>query len=111
MIKQYPHKLYLEALPATNSTQDGDGNYDAQSSTPTLLGDCREETDGRGREIQGIDGKSYRYSSVIYLPKSAQDLRFGDVVFVRDAVTSTTNRIKGNVLKFDRGQLHCRIWL
>src|ERR1035437_9802323 len=99
-MKQYPHLLYGSTLSA-DSTRDGDGNYTAQTATSPLISVCREETDGRGQEIQGADGDFHKFSSVVYLPLSCPDVEFGRPVYVRDSSTATTDRAKGTVLKFD----------
>ena len=109
-MKQYPHLLYGSSL-ATDSTRDTSGNYVAQTATNPLISACREETDGRGQEIQGADGKFYKYSSVIYLPLTCADVEFGRPVYVRDSSTAVADRVKGTVLKFNRSQMHCRIWV
>lgn len=110
MVRQYPHTLYGESLSA-NSTRDGDGNWNSQSALTEELSSCREESDGRGREVQGADGKFHRYSSIIYLPKSCPDIEFGRKVFVKDTMSSTIYRATGSVIKFERNQLNCRIWI
>jgi hypothetical protein len=110
MIKQYPHVLYGVATPG-DSTRDTDGNWNTQVATTPLLSVCREETNGRGREIQGTDGKFYKYASVVFLPISCADIAFGRTVYVKDSTTATIERIRGTVLKFDRGQMHCRLWV
>lgn len=109
-MKQYPHLLYGVSLPV-DSTRDENGNYVAQIATNPLISNCREETNGQGREIQAADGKFHKYSSVIYLPLSCPDVEFGREVFVRDSSSATTDRIKGMVLNFDRSQMHCRLWV
>lgn len=109
-MKQYPHLLY-GASATGDSTRDNDGNWNTLTTTYPLISVCREETDGRGQEIQGADGKFHKYSSVIYLPLSSPDVEFGRIIYVRDSSTVTTDRIKGSVLKFDRSQMHCRLWV
>lgn len=108
-MKQYPHALYSDVL--SESTQDGDGNWSEQTLVPTLLSVCREETDGRGSEVQSADGNYHQYASIIYLPLSAPDIAEGTVIYVRNSSTATADRIKGPAVKFDRGQLHCRLWV
>lgn len=108
-MKQYPHFLYSDVL--SESTRDDDGNWSIQTPVPTILSACREETDGRGSEVQSADGNFRKYTSIIYLPKSAADVLEGTVVYVRNSESDTANRIKGPVIKFDRGQLNCRIWV
>jgi hypothetical protein len=102
--------MYTDILPQT-SQQDGDGNWNTQTSAATLLSRCREETEPRAREIQASDGKFYAYSSVIYLPKGTAPVAEGTEVYVKDTPADTRERIRGKVLKFDSGQLHCRIWI
>jgi len=109
-MKRYPHFLYGASL-ATDSTRDDNGGYVAQTATNPLISVCREETDGRGLEIQGADGKFHKYSSVVYLPLGCPDVEFGRPIYIRDSTTSTADRIKGTVLKFDRSQMHCRLWV
>ena len=110
MFSQYPHILYkLDA--SGDSTQDADGNFTAQTMTPSMVSLCREKTDGHGKELMGTDVKLHVYTSVIFLPVSCPDLLYGTIVYVRDSETATADRIRGPVLKFDRGQMHCRLWL
>lgn len=110
MIKQYPHFLYKSEVPA-ESSQDAGGNYSSQVIAPEKICECREETSGRGREIMGADQKLHVYASVIFLPVSCPDVSYGTVIEVRDNETDTAYRLKGEVIKFDRGQLHCRLWI
>jgi hypothetical protein len=110
MVKQYPHVLYTSEVPA-ESSQDAGGNYSSQVIALEKISECREETDGRGREVMGADQKLHVYTSVIFLPASCPDVSYGTVVEVRNRETDTAYRIKGGVIKFDRGQLHSRIWL
>lgn len=110
MITQYPHYLYTDTLPTT-STQDANGNWIPGTVVATLLSRCREETDPSAREIQAADGKFYAYSSVIHLPKGTAVITEGTEIYVKDSAAATRERIRGQVLKFDSGQLHCRIWV
>ena len=110
MITQYPHYLYTDQIPAA-STQDANGNWNSQTPAAVLLSRCREETDPRAREIQASDGKFYAYSSVIHLPKGTPAIKEGTEIYVTDSTTVMRERIRGKILKFDSGQLHCRIWV
>jgi len=111
MVKQYPHLLYGIPAAAADSSQDNSGNWTADTSASNKLSVCREVTDGKGRELQGADGKMHKYTSIIFTPRTCPDVPFGMVIYVRDTENSTADRIRGSVLKFDRGQLHCRIWV
>lgn len=110
MITQYPHYLYTDQIPAA-STQDANGNWTSQEPAAILLSRCREETEPRAREIQASDGKFYAYSSLVQLPKGTAPVAEGTEIYVKDLPESTRERIRGKVLKFDSGQLHCRIWV
>ncbi len=109
-ILQYPH--YLFVCESDNSTQNEDGTWSTDvTNTVRLHSRCREETDGRGSEID-IGGGTYRkYTSLIQLPKSAKRIEEGTEVFVANDTAGTDVRIRGTVLKFDAGQLHARLWL
>ena len=110
MITQYPHYLYTDTL-STTSTQDANGNWIPGTPVVTLLSRCREEAEPRAREIQAADGKFYAYSSIIQLPKGTPVIAEGIEVYVKTLSTDTRVRIRGQVLKFDIGQLHSRIWV
>lgn len=108
MVKQYPH--YLFAILGGDSIQDENGNWIVPDATPQFVSMCREETDGRGNEIQVAGGTFRKYSSLIQLPKGTPKIEDGTSVYVAD--TDGTNiRVKGISLKFDKGQLHSRLWV
>lgn len=110
MIKQYPHFLFVVQKP--ESVQDSEGNFVSGSSTTVLHSFCREETNGKGSMINGTDGRSIVYSSVIFLPRSAVKLAEGTQILIgNNEDPNTAIRIKGPILKSDEGQLHSRIWL
>ena len=112
-IKQYPH--YLFVITGGEAVQNEEGNFvvtgvELESETQ-FVSVCREETNGRGNELSVGGGKFYKYSSVVYLPKGSQHICEGSAVFVSDFADGSGVRIKGQSLKFDRGQLHCRLWV
>jgi hypothetical protein len=113
MVKQYPHYLYILTVPA--STQDASGNWvnnTGNSTSWTFHSVCREETNGKGSTINGPDGKSIVYSSAVYLPKSAGNIKEGATVVISQFNDPTDGvRIKGQALKFDNGQLSKRLWV
>ena len=110
-MKQYPHYLYVKVLGG-ESVQDADGNWVSQPDQLMLHSVCREETNGKGQMINGADGKSIVFSSVIYLPKSAARLKEGTEISVYEGIDATgVCRIRKQVLKFDVGQLGCRLWV
>ena len=109
-LKQYPHYLFVHVVG--DSVQDGDGNWTTPSDTWSLHSVCREETNGKGSQINGADGKAIVFSSTIYLPKIAQKIAEGAEILVSESNSAQgTCRIKKQVLKFDVGQLSCRLWV
>ena len=107
-VKQYPHFIFL-VTPA-QSEQNEDGDFVAGTPTNTLLSKCREETDGRGTEIQ-VGGIAHKVTSLIQLPKDCPDVSLGAKVIVADDADCSNVRITGVCLNFKRDQLHCRLWL
>lgn len=108
-IEQYPH--YLFAVETSKSYRDDDGNWISDSTTIVYKGKCREETNGKGSQIQLAGGNFHVFSSLIQIPKGANRVSEGAEVIVADDANGEEIRIKGEVLKFDKGQLHSRLWL
>jgi hypothetical protein len=109
-IVQYPH--YLFAVNAGgDSVQDENGNWSDAETTNIFISTCREETDGRGSEIQVAGGTFHRFTSLIQLPKGTQKVKVGSTIFVANNADGTDIRIQGIVLKYDVGQLHSRLWV
>lgn len=109
VIKQYPH--YLFAFTTGESVQDENGYWTDESQQTVFLSMCREETDGRGSEVQTADGTYRKFSSLIQIPKGALIIEEGASVFVAENEDGSGIRIKGTALKFDKGQLHSRLWV
>lgn len=109
MVRQYPHFLF--AVLGGESVQDEDGNWIEAKETVQFLSMCREETDGRGSEVQVAGGTFRKYTSLVQLPKGAQPIEDGTKVFVADNADGTSVRVKGVSLKYDCGQLHSRLWV
>lgn len=108
-IEQYPH--YLFAVETSESHQDEDGNWIPGSTTIVYKGKCREETNGKGSQIQLAGGNFHIFSSLIQLPKGTGKINEGSEVIITDDANGEDIRIKGKVLKFDKGQLHSRLWV
>ena len=109
MVKQYPH--YLFAVMTESSVQKENGRWSDEVQKVTFLSMCREETDGRGAEVQTADGTYRKYSSLIQIPKGDLVVTEGTSVFVSDSRDGSNIRISGIALKFDKGQLHSRLWV
>ena len=109
-VKQYPHHLFV--VTGGEAVQNADGAWVTDGVSETqFVSVCREETNGRGNELSVGGGKFFKYSSVVYLPKDAKIVCENATVFVSDFADGSSVRIKGQALKFDRGQLHCRLWI
>lgn len=122
MVEQYLHYLYVER--STGAYRLANGDFHPGVIEWHLHSRCREETNGEGEEIQLADMTSRKFSSLVQLPKGTAYIPDGNRVLVSnipldDLRTETikewtrngTIRIVGDVLKFDIGQLHCRLWL
>jgi hypothetical protein len=107
-MKQYPHFLFM--VSATETGRDSKGNYVEPTKSTIFLSECREETNGRGRQIVR-GGQFVIFSSLIQLPISCVPIKEGTKVFISNDSTGTDIRIEGTVLKFDKGQLHNRLWI
>ena len=109
-VKQYPHYLYV--VIGGEATQNDDGDWvSAGEPENRFISVCREETNGRGNELQVGGGLFYKYSSLVYLPKDCANVEAGTMVFVSEIDDGAGVRIKGKVLKFVKEQLHCMLWV
>ncbi len=107
-MKQYPHYLFM--VSASEAQMNKKGTYIEPSKSTIFLSECREETNGKGRQIVR-GGQFIIFSSLIQLPISCVPIKEGTKVFISNDSTGNDIRIKGTVLKFDKGQLHNRLWL
>jgi len=108
-MKQYPHYLYI--VETAETQRDAKGNYIPSIETERFVSNCREETNGKGRLIER-GGEFIVFSSLIQLPSSCETIKEGSMVQVYDINNDIPIlRIKGKVLKFDKGQLHNRLWI
>lgn len=109
MVTQYPH--YLFAVTTAEATQDERGYWSTPSQQITLLSMCREETNGAGQEVVTADGRYHKFSSLIQIPYGNLAVSEGTEVIVANDREGASIRIQGTTLKFDKGQLHSRLWL
>jgi len=109
MVKQYPHYLYV--VETAETQRDAKGNYIPSTETERFVSNCREETNGKGKLIER-GGEFIVYSSLIQLPLNSETIKEGSVVQIYDVNDDIPIlRTKGKVLKFDKGQLHNRLWI
>lgn len=110
-VKQYPYYLFRQ-VQSTASTQDENGNWVAAAPTWVLHSSCREETNGKGAQINGQDGKAIVFSSTIYAPKGTAKIPEGTLILVSETNSSSgVKRICGTCLKCDPGQMNVRLWV
>lgn len=107
-MKQYPHFLFM--VSAVGTGRDSKGNYVEPTKSTIFLSECREETNGKGRQITR-GGQFVIFSSLIQLPISCTPIKEGTKVFISNDSTGIDIRIEGIVLQFDKGQLHNRLWI
>ena len=107
-VRQYPHHLF--AVDSGESVQDENGNWVDAPGGYVYVGACREESDGRGTLV-AAGGTFHRFSSLIQLPRGSAKVETGTSVMVSDNSDGSGERIRGEVLKFDVGQLHSRLWV
>lgn len=122
---QYPHFLYVRQSDA-EATQDANGSWQTTGAAWKLWASCREETNGKGTQIQAANGRFITFASLIQLPAGTNRIAEGVEVAaagrelttdeltddkLRTAQTEGIVRIIGECLKFDNGRLHCRLWV
>ena len=111
MVEQYPHFLFVY-VPGGDSVQDSSGNWVTSPGEWKFHSKCREETNGKGQQINGVDGKANVYSSTVFMPKSAGSITEGTEILVTTQKDETSpKRVKGACLKFSPGQLSTRLWV
>jgi hypothetical protein len=103
---QYPHTLQVKQV--SESTQNPDGSWSNGGESWVYVTECREETNGKGTLIALSDGQAIVFSSVVYMPVNVLPI---NVLTEIQVLSNDGIRITGKVLKFDKGQLNCRLWL
>lgn len=122
---QYPHFLYTRNSDG-EAKQDANGSWTTTGAAWKLHASCREETNGKGTQIQAANGRFITFASLIQLPAGTERVDLGQEVAVADRMLTPSEltdealrsaeaegvvRIIGECLKFDKGRLHCRLWV
>jgi len=107
----YPHYLHIRQKNIVQNPLTGE--FTQNSSSLQFVSECREQVNGAGKVINGADGDTITYSSVIHLPLDCPTIQVGaDIEVYNDFTTSQSQlRIKGKVLRFSRDLMHCRLWV
>ena len=122
---QYPEYLY--ALKNAEAAQLPNGSWGETPAAWELKAACREETNGKGSEIQTANGQSLVFASLIQIPKGTKRINEGtEVIVAREEMTisqlldndfiaaandSGLIVARGVCQKYDLGRLHCRLWI
>ena len=111
MVEQYPHYLFVKEQ-SSESTQDTDGNWVTSGQSWSFHSKCREETNGAGRQINGVDGKAIVFSSTVYMPKGTEKIVEGTEILVTSEDSENgPKRVQGIILKYDSNQFNCKLWV
>lgn len=105
-MEQYPYVLQQRTISPGGVDEFGRPQQGAQNFVP--LGRCRDEAK-RGDAVVSVGGVVSSFSSFVLTPTTVPDITVGTYIEVRDKDGST--RVSGDVKRFRRGQLHCRLWV
>lgn len=103
------HYLFVRDISITKD--DETGETAEVDNGLKLIGKCREQVNGSGRLISGVDGSMITFNSVIHLDKSIGHIEVGKEVIISNDAEGNSTRIKGIVLRFSKGLLHSRLWV
>ncbi|MCF2498398.1 hypothetical protein [Dyadobacter chenhuakuii] len=106
MVKQYPY--ILQVLQLTGGGFDGDGNPIPSTEEFVDHAKCRDEANSAGKQINLVDGSALVFDSLIQLPKGPALIEVGSMVRVME---ENVVRVKGTVKRFQKDQLHSRLWV
>lgn len=81
--RQYPHYLY-KRTSGGEAVQDANGSWHTSGGAWTLHSRCREETNGKGTQIQAASGKFVTFASLIQIPVGVERIPEGTEVAIAD---------------------------
>jgi len=94
-IRQYPHYLFEEDAMGVMS----------------YVCRCREETFGFDPAATTQTVLFGKHSSIIQIPYGKRKIAVDTMIVVTNDEAGTDIRVRGNVIKYDEGQLHNRLWI
>ncbi|MET7253575.1 hypothetical protein [Dyadobacter fermentans] len=106
MVRQYPY--ILQVLTLTGGGFDDEGNPIPSVELYTDYAKCRDEANLGGNQINLTDGTAHVYESLIQLPKGTLPVETGRSIRVMDG---NIVRVKSTVKRFQKDQLHSRLWV
>lgn len=98
----------LEYLVKSDGYEDTNGDY--HSGTCSWAGNIPCDivpSGGKANEIQFEDGKSFRYSYIVYMDKDVREFNIGEIVRISNRHMTKIFEVKG----FQRYQLQSKIWV
>ena len=81
--RQYPHYLY-KRTSSGEAVQDANGSWHTSGGAWTFHSRCREETNGKGTQIQAASGKFVTFASLIQIPVGVEIIPEGTEIAVAD---------------------------
>lgn len=107
---------YPDIISFTDSSDavydENTGQWTPGSPGSTVTSECRFEEDGRDVFVTTQDGKQVKRSGRVYLPYSSADFREGVKVTITKVREGNTSKVfKQNVLRFERHQMNCELWV
>lgn len=105
----YPYVLYLISNSVIQDEETGETSVNPNPEM--FISQCRDQVNGSGKLIQGSDGDTITYNSIIHLPKNTSPIEVGKQVIIYQDKTKGVIRAKGTVLRFSSDSMHCRIWV
>ena len=94
-IEQYPHYLHEEDAMGVMS----------------YVCRCREETYGFDPAATTQTVLFGKHSSLIQIPYGERKIAVDVMIVVTNDEAGTDERVRGNVIKYDEGQMHNRLWI
>lgn len=105
MVAQYPHSISV--IWRNQPTKDANGDW--VEGTPQAFNSiCRARTNGEGKRLTGVDGRTINFSFAVYMPSTDQVIPYGASV---EITLGANHVVKGEVKNQHNGQLNSRLWV
>jgi len=106
VVRQYPYTL--QVLQLTGGGFDGDGNPIPSTEEYVNHSKCRDEANLGGNVINLVDGTAHVFESLVQLPKGTGPVEVGKSIRVMEG---NVVRVKSTVKRFQKDQMHSRLWV
>ncbi|WP_426291977.1 hypothetical protein ACN9ML_18260 [Dyadobacter endophyticus] len=98
----------MQVLKLTGGGFDAEGNPIPSVEQYVDHAKCRDEANSGGNQINLVDGSAHVFESLIQLPKGTAPVEVGKSVRVMEG---NVVRVKSSVKRFQKDQLHARLWV